>query len=91
MEPDSPKGSDLRRDGRYALHSAGIEPDGSGGEFIVRGHATPVANPATRTIAVQAATYAIADRYVLFEFDVEGVLSTVYEQGQPVRRRWGRP
>ena len=32
MEPDSPKGRDLRRDGRYALH-AGVE-DANGGRGV---------------------------------------------------------
>ena len=91
MEPTSPKGNDLRRDGRYALHSLGVDQDGTGGEFVVRGRATLVEDAAMRRIAVEAASYSPADRYVLFEFDVEGALSTVYEQGQPVRQRWGRP
>ncbi len=91
MEPTSPKGNDLRRDGRYALHSLGVEQDGAGGEFVVRGRATLVEDAAIRTVAAQAASYSPADRYILFELDIEGALSTVYEQGRPVRHRWGRP
>ena len=91
MEPTSPKGTDLRRDGRYALHSLVTDADGTGGEFLVRGRATPVEDDATRAIAVQAASYSPAERYILFELDVEGAASTVYEQGRPVRQRWGRP
>src|SRR5215213_9785514 len=38
MEPTSPKGHDLRRDGRYALHALVLDEAGGGGEFSVRGH-----------------------------------------------------
>lgn len=88
MEPASPKGRDLHRDGRYALHSAVGDTAGTGGEFIVRGHAAPVDAPALRTAAVEAASYSPADRYILFEFGVEEAVATVYEGGLPVRRRW---
>ena len=33
MEPTSPKGHDLQRDGRYALHSSVEDTGGGGGEF----------------------------------------------------------
>ena len=56
MEPTSPKGTDLRRDGRYALHSLVTDADGTGGEFLVRGRATPVEDDATRAIAAQVAS-----------------------------------
>lgn len=88
MEPTSPKGHDLRRDGRYALHSAVGGPDGSGGEFLVMGRATFVEDQAIRALASQLASYSPADRYILFELSVERAFSTVYEAGQPVRRRW---
>lgn len=89
MEPTSPKGHDLRRDGRYALHSLVSDEEGSAGEFFVRGWAAPVHDPAVREAAIRAAGYTILDRYVLFELAVEGAASTVYVQGRPVRRRWG--
>ena len=88
MEPTSPKGHDLRRDGRYALHSTVNDASGQSGEFSASGRATPVDDPAIRALAVQAANYEPADRYVLFELNVERALSTVYENGQPVRKRW---
>jgi len=91
MEPTSPKGRDLRRNGRYTMHSLVSDQAGSGGEFLVRGRATPVNDPAARAIAVGAASYAPAERYVLFELDVDGALATVYEGGRPVRRGWGAP
>ena len=39
MEPTSPKGQDLRRDGRYTLHCTVEDMGGGGGEFYVRGRA----------------------------------------------------
>ncbi len=90
MEPTSPKGHDLRRDGRYALHSLVTDPDGTSGEFIVRGQARLVEDAAMRAIAAEAARYTPADRYILFELSVEEGVSTIYENGQPVRNRWAK-
>lgn len=91
MEPASPKGHDLRRDGRYALHALTTDQSGAGGEFAVRGRAVPVADADGRALATASAGYTPADRYVLFELSVDGALATVYEDGQPVRSRWGSP
>jgi hypothetical protein len=91
MEPTSPKGADLRRDGRYMIHSLITDTEGTAGEFLVRGRAVAIDDPAVRAIAAGAASYQPDDRYVLFELGVDGALSTVYDQGRPVRRRWGRP
>jgi pyridoxamine 5'-phosphate oxidase-like protein len=91
MEPTSPKGSDLRRDGRYAMHCAVEDSAGGGGEFCVRGTATLVGDPETRKKAFDAARaigYKPDDRYVVFELRVEEALATIYEDGLPVRRRW---
>lgn len=90
-EPTSPKGHDLRRDPRYALHSSVGGPDGEGGEFAVAGRATPVEDPQLRSAAVAAASYDPVERYVLFELTAERASSTVYEDGQPVRQRWTQP
>ena len=91
MEPTSPKGYDLRRDGRYALHSAVSDTAGTSGEFAIRGHARFIDNPATRSVAFQlGASHAPADRYILFELSVGSALSTIYEDGHPVRRHWKR-
>lgn len=93
MEPTSPKGRDLRRDGRYALHSLVTDQNGTGGEFSVRGVAVPVDDPSVRALAARSAGYTPHDRYVLFELGVDGAMSTVYdgEDDQPTRRRWGSP
>jgi len=91
MEPTSPKGKDLRRDGRYALHSLIVDQAGSGGEFYVRGTARPVEDTAGRQVATEAASYTPAARYVLFELGVEGAMSTDYADDQPTRQQWGTP
>ena len=91
MEPASPKGKDLRSDGRYALHCSVEDATGGGGEFCVRGTASVVDDPNARIKAFDAARtigYKPNDRYVLFELAVERALATIYENGLPVRRSW---
>ena len=90
MESTSPKGHDLRRDGRYAMHSAVGGPEGEGGEFLIFGRAQPVEDPATRELATELSSYAPEDQYVLFELGVESALLTTYEDDRTVRRRWER-
>jgi hypothetical protein len=41
-------------------------------------------------LAVRLCSYAVVDRYILFEFDVESAASTTYPGDQPVRRGWKR-
>lgn len=88
MEPTSPKGYDLRRDGRYALHCSVSNSSGESGEFFVSGHAKMIDEPAIRELAVALATYTPADRYILYELDVESASSTTYTDGETVRHRW---
>lgn len=90
MEPTSPKGHDLRRDGRYAIHCSVADISGGSGEFALSGHARPIDDPALRAQATRLCPYTPSDRYVLFEFDPERASSTVYEKGEPVRREWKR-
>ena len=92
MEPTSPKGFDLKRDGRFALH-AGVEDDsGGGGEFFISGTARQIKDQATRAIANQAASYAPAARYILFELTPTSAFSNIYtKEGPPQQRRWKRP
>jgi hypothetical protein len=49
MELTSPKGHDLRRDGRYAMHSAVSDADGTNGEFLTSGQAKLVADSMSKT------------------------------------------
>src|SRR2546428_5203516 len=67
MEPTSPKGADLKRGSRFALHSAVANMSGGGGEFVVRGIGRSIDDPAERAVAERLSPYAAADRYVLFE------------------------
>ncbi len=90
MEPTSPKGHDLERDPRYAIHCSVTDNSGESGEFIITGHAHRVEDPELRALAVRSATYAPADRYVLFEFQVETVSSTIYPEKKAVRQHWKR-
>ncbi len=90
MEPTSPKGHDLRRDGRYALHCAVSDTSGASGEFTVRGQAHFIANPELRALAVRLAPYTPAERYILFELSLERAASTVYEGERIIRQRWKR-
>src|ERR1700690_2235730 len=84
MEPTSPKGHDLRRDGRFALHCTVGDNSGASGEFIISGRARLVDNPELRALAVKLANYPPADRYILFEFEIENAASTVYQDDQAV-------
>ncbi|MGD2058578.1 MAG: pyridoxamine 5'-phosphate oxidase family protein [Anaerolineales bacterium] len=91
MEATSPKGHDLRRDGRYALHCSVDDSGGGEGEFFVSGTATPVEDPGIREVAATSAGYEIIDSYVLFELGVDAAFSTIYAQdGKPIRDRWKR-
>ena len=88
MEPTSPKGNDLKRDRRYALHCAVENSSGGEGEFHVAGKAIWVEDADTRAMAVKASSYAPRERYILFELGVEFAASTVYQGDEPVRRQW---
>ncbi len=88
MEPTSPKGHDLRRDGRYTLHCAVSDTGGTSGEFTISGQAQFVDDSELRALAVQLAPYAPAERYILFEFSLESAASTVYEGERIIRQRW---
>jgi hypothetical protein len=89
MEPTSPKGHDLRRHGRYALHCSVEDSGGGRGEFFVDGPARLVEDASLRQGAAEASPYSPAERYILFELGVARALSTHYdEDNQPVRQRW---
>lgn len=80
MYPSSPKGHDLRRNGRYALHAAVEDTMGGGGEVLLTG------------TAVQAEPTE-ADRakgYIVFELLIGEVLATTYDLTDlhPIRTRW---
>lgn len=92
MEPTSPKGRDLRERRSYALHNGVADNAGTGGEAYLRGTGRPVEDAATRAAAVAAATYAPAERYVLFELLVDEVRCNGYGDVElPPTRRWVSP
>ncbi|MCE7947425.1 MAG: pyridoxamine 5'-phosphate oxidase [Chloroflexi bacterium CFX4] len=88
MEPTSPKGHDLRRDSRYALHCSVENWEGGGGEFVIHGRAVLITDAQTRAEYDTYATYEPKARYILFELLLERVLSTTYPNGTPIRQRW---
>ena len=91
MEPTSPKGADLRRQGSFALHNAVPDNGGTGGEAAVRGTGHLIDDAGVRAAVVAAASYEPADRYVLFELRPGEVRSNGYGDVElPEPRRWRR-
>jgi hypothetical protein len=88
MEPTSPKGYDLRRGSRYALHSTVEDDEGGGGEFLVTGTGRLIEDAETRALAVSLASYNPADRHILFELSVDSALGFIYEEDNKVRLHW---
>ena len=88
MYPTSPKGHDLRRDGRYALHCSVEDDEGGGGEFAISGHAKVTEDPAFRTLAIEHAPYELLENHVLFLLKVERALSTIYFEDETKQMRW---
>lgn len=76
MEPTSPKGHDLRRDGRFALHAPVDAPLPTVAQVFLAGRGGVVDDPEVRGAVVRAAGYPVLDRFVLFELDVENVMCT---------------
>lgn len=88
MEPTSPKGHDLRRDGRYAVHCSVSDTSGESGEVIVTGTAKFIEDSEVRAQAVRVCPYQPAERYILFELEIEHVLITEYGDTGTIRRQW---
>lgn len=89
MYPTSPKVADLARDPRFALHSMMDNDDGVGGEFALRGRATPIVDPRAVSEAYAAIGGPGSDRaLVLFELGVDEVVATRYVEDETERTRW---
>ncbi len=88
MEPTSPKGHDLRRGSRYALHSAVEDVEGGGGEFLITGSGRFIEDTETRALAVELSSYNPQDRYILFELTVDSALGFIYENDNKLRMHW---
>ncbi len=91
--PQSPKLTDLRRDGRYMLHAA---PGPDDAEFNIRGRATEANDASTHAQVEQAASAVglnVKRQVVIFRLDIEQAATTYWENvGQPntrpIRKRW---
>ena len=88
MEPTSPKGRDLQRDGRYALHCGVEDNSGGAGEVLVQGRGTLIDAPELRAAAIAGASYQPNERYILFELLVAQVDVTIYQPDGVRRERW---
>jgi hypothetical protein len=88
MDPTSPKGHDLRRNGLFALHASVENEDGGQGEFFITGKASLTEDNTVREVAVKHAGYDVAERYILFRLALETALGTVYGSDQKIQHRW---
>ena len=91
----SPKGADLRRDPRFALHA--FSPEDVDDEFFARGRAEPIEATARLKAAIIAAAAPAtvgADEEQLFQLHIDRVLIATYtHRGQwpPTYERWAAP
>ena len=78
----SPKRADLRRDGRYALHSYppvdSYPPVKLDDEFCVTGRAAEVQDPSVRAEVADAYHDEVGEGWALFAFDIERCLHAKY-------------
>ena len=83
MYPASPKGHDIRANGRYAIHCAVEDTQGGGGEVLVTGTAGPT----------EASAGDAEQGWVAFELSVSEVLATHYDPDslKPISTRWKTP
>lgn len=85
----SPKLADLRRDGRYALHSTGSADVND--ELMLAGRAVVAPARGDRAAAVAAAGYRVADDHVLVELSIERALWAEWStppRWPPTYHRW---
>lgn len=85
----SPKLDDLRRDGRYALHSA--QDEHVNDEFCVEGRAVVVDTDERRAAALAAHPASVGEDHVLVELTVERALLAQFASPPawpPAYRRW---
>ena len=79
-------------DGRYALHGAVNEANGLSPEIFITGSAAAADDTGKRTVAEEVWGEPVPDKYTLFEFFVDYLLITEYDETrQPFRRRWRAP
>lgn len=88
----SPKGLDLERDGRYALHA--LLPEEVEEEFYLTGRARRVDDSAVRQEVAAAYHAPVPDDHALFELELERVLYAAYRfrgDWPPTYTRWPEP
>lgn len=89
IEPNSPKATDLRERGWFALHSGVPDIAGTGGEFNVSGRGLAIDDPDLWAHVADAAGYTPIDRYMLFELQVSEARCHGYgDVPLPSTRRW---
>ena len=88
MYPTSPKGKDLQRNHKYAMHSLVADMNGTNGEFQIRGVASLITDPPRRKEAESACPYPMVEPNVLFEFMIGRCLTNYYEGGKPHPKHW---
>jgi hypothetical protein len=85
----SGKASDLAADGRYALH--GHQDPAVPHEFLVRGRAMKVVDPALRAAAAASWSFEVDDGYDLYELNIEHAVlgeRPTADDWPPVYRSW---
>jgi hypothetical protein len=88
----SPKRGDLRRDGRYALHS--YPPEEVDDEFCVTGRAAEVRDRSVRTRVADAYHDEVKEGWSLFALDIERCLHAKYRHRgdwPPTYAKWADP
>jgi hypothetical protein len=89
IDRKSPKRQDLLRDGRFALHCSVFQTNGPSAEFSISGTASSADDPEIREAAFRVVGHDLPDQQTLFEFSVEQVIATEYdEERTPSRRSW---
>ncbi len=88
MEPTSPKGKDLQRNGKYSMHSLVTDMHGTNGEFQLSGVAYILPDQDSREIAVKASPYKPAERYIAFEFKIGSCMTNYYSDTGSNVHRW---
>jgi hypothetical protein len=61
---------------------------GESGEVVVAGRTRFIEDAELRAVAIRVCPYQYAERYILFEFDAESVMTTEYPDGNAVRKHW---
>lgn len=90
MYPTSPKGHDLQVDGRFALHGAVDDHEGSGGEFSIRGIGRLVEESGVgRELAEEG--FPNRKGYVRYELRIGLITAVTYAEGGTVIQHWKPP